>query len=678
VAAVLEVLPSCAALVARSGEVVACNEPWIRFHAERGASDGYTVGGDILAACDAAAGSDGRLGPGLRRVLDGLQGDFECEDEVTGQPGRRHRTIVRRVLTPDFDGALVLRVDVAPHHEPSERQPRAQLDLERLVGERTAELSRANVLLQYEIDERHRASTERNRLLEEVRLERRLLAAVLAQMPLGVMIAEAPSGRVVLHNDQLVRLVGRPLAPTAAALATSGGSAFHPGGVRYGDDEYPLLRALRGESVDGEEIDYQRGDGSRVILRTCAVPVRDEHGDILAAVVTFSDVTEWRTVERELRTSETRYRLASRAVRDAIWDLDVASERIAWSDGITLRFGHPPETVAPTVSWRLEQIRPQDRERVAAGLRAALAGPASHWQDEYPFRCFDGRWADVIDRGFIVRDKAGRALRVVGAIEDVSERRRAEAERAALLARERRARADAEAANRAKDEFLAVVSHELRTPLSPILGFLEILFEDPAATAEQRTALGTIERNARSLSYLIDDLLDVSRITSGKLSLEYAPIDLGEVVRAVFDSARPAAETKGVTLALRVLDDPLVVAGDAGRLTQVVANLVSNAIKFTPLGGAIRVTLARAGSRAVLRVQDTGKGIAPELLPHVFERFRKGDTSDTRVHGGLGLGLAIVRHLVDLHGGSVTAESDGEGHGAVLTVELPLSSRRAT
>ena len=284
----------------------------------------------------------------------------------------------------------------------------------------------------------------------------------------------------------------------------------------------------------------------------------------------------------------------------------------------------------------------------------------------------------MIDRGFIVRDEAGRALRVVGAIEDVSERRRAEAERAALLARERRARADAEAANRAKDEFLAVVSHELRTPLSPILGFLEILLEDPGATLEQRAALGTIERNARSLSYLIDDLLDVWRITSGKLSLEHAPIDLGEVVRAVFESARPAAETKGVTLALQVLDEPLVVAGDAGRLTQVVANLVSNAIKFTPLGGAIRVELTRVRSRAVLRVQDTGKGIAAELLPHVFERFRQGDTSDTRVHGGLGLGLAIVRHLVDLHGGSVTAESGGEGRGPVLTVELPLSSRRAS
>jgi PAS domain S-box-containing protein len=659
-AAVLEALPSCAALLERSGTVVACNGPWRRFHEERAAGDGFALGGNVLAACDGDALADAvGLAAGLRSVLEGLAEDFEREDDVPrGGRTLRQRTIVRRVHDDGFDGAIVLRLDVTAQHELTERQQRTQHELERRVIERTADLNRASVLLPYEIDERQRASTERNRLLEEVRLERRLLAAVLAQMPLGVMIAEAPSGRVVLHNDQLVRLVGKPLAPAGSALATSGGQAFHPDGTRFTEHDYPLRRALRGESVDGDEIEYARADGARVILRASAVPVRDEDGAIIAAVVT-------------------RYRLASRAVRDAIWDLDVESDRIDWSDGITMRFGHPPETVAPTVEWWLDRIEPHERDRVANGLRAALAGGASLWQDEDGFRCFDGRWADVIDRGFIVRDESGRALRVVGAIEDVSERRRAEAERAALLARERRARADAEAANRAKDEFLAVVSHELRTPLSPILGFLEILPEDPAVTTDQRAALTTIERNARSLSDLIDDLLDVSRITSGKMSLEYAPLDVGEVVREVFASARPAAETKGVRLALRATDEELIVAGDAGRLTQVVANLVSNAIKFTPGGGDVALELRRAGSRAVLQVRDSGKGIPPELLPHVFERFRQGDTSDTRVHGGLGLGLAIVRHIVDMHGGAATAASDGENRGASFTVGLPLTSALA-
>ena len=677
-AAVLEALPSSAALLDEGGVVVACNEPWRRFHDEQDAGDGFALGGNVLAACDAADGPDGRFATSLRRVLGGVQHDFEREDDVAhGASTRRYRTIVRRVHDDAFDGAIVLRVDVTAQHELSERQQRAQLDLERRVRERTADLNRANVLLQYEIDERQRASNERHRLLDEVRLERRLLAAVLAQMPLGVMIAEPPSGRVVLHNDELVRLVGKPLAPSGSALASSGGRAFHADGSPCADHEYPLARALRGDAVDSEEIEYERADGSRVILRASAVPVRDEHGAIIAAVVTFDDVTDWRTAERQLRASETRYRLASRAVRAAIWDLDVATERIDWSDGLTLRFGHPPESVEPTVGWWLDHIAPAERERVESGLRAALAGAATRWEDAYPFLCADGRWADVIDRGFIVRDDDGRALRIVGAMEDVSERRRAEAERAALLARERRARADAEAANRAKDEFLAVVSHELRTPLSPILGFLEILLEDAGISPEQRMALRTIERNARSLSYLIDDLLDVSRITSGKLSLEYTPIELGEVVSAVVESARPAAETKGLGIALHGAGEPLVVAGDAGRLGQVAANLLSNAIKFTPAGGTIRVEVARDKSRAVLRVHDSGKGIAPELLPHVFERFRQGDTSDTRVHGGLGLGLAIVRHIVDLHGGVATAHSDGESRGATFVVQLPLASRPA-
>jgi PAS domain S-box-containing protein len=675
---VLEALASCAALIDESGIVVACNASWRRFHAALDAAPTYAVGGDMLAdraPTDIAAAG---LVACLRHVLRDAADDVDRQDDFgRGAAARRYRTVVRRVRDQQLSGALVLRVDVTAQHELNERYERTQLDLERRVSERTADLSRANVLLQYEIGERRRAWSERNRLLEEVRLERRLLAAVLAQMPLGVMIAEAPSGRVVLHNDQLVRLVGTPLQTTGSALAAAGGRAFRPDGTPYRADEYPLERALRGESVDAEEIEHQRGDGARIILQASAVPVRDETGAIIAAVVTFHDVTDWRTTERQLRASETRYRLASRAVRDAIWDLDVARDHISWSDGITLCFGHPPETIEPTISWWIDGIDPDARARVTAGLREALAGTASLWQDEYRFRCFDGRWADVVDRGFIVRDGAGRAVRAVGAMEDVSERRRAESERAALLEREQRARAEAEAANRAKDEFLAVVSHELRTPLSPILGFLEILLEDPAATAEQRAALCTIERNGRSLSYLIDDLLDVSRITSGKLSLEHAPVELGDVVHAVLESARPAAETKGVRLVPQELSTPLLVAGDAARLTQVVANLISNAIKFTPAGGEIVVGLERAGTRALLRVRDSGKGIAAELLPHVFERFRQGDTSDTRVHGGLGLGLAIVRHIVDRHGGVATASSDGESRGATFTVELPLLSRSA-
>jgi len=675
---VLDALPTCAALLDRDGVLVATNEPWRRFVAERGLDgDAFAVGRSYLEVCDGAcadgSGDGTEIGSGLRAVLRGERELFEKEyPHAAVERTRWFRLTARGVEHAGFTGAIVLHVEVTAQHELRERQQSTQLELERRVGERTADLSRANVLLQYEIGGRRRASAERNRLLEEVRLERKLLAAVLTQMPLGVMIAEAPSGRLVLHNEQLVKLVGTPLAATRSALLSAGGRALHPGGRAYLASEYPLARALRGESVHAEEIEYERIDASRVILRASAVPVRDEPGEIIAAVVTLYDVTEWKSAEQQLRESETRYRLASRAIKDAIWDWNVVSDSVDWSDGITARFGHPPDTVAPSIEWWLEQIDPLERERVRSSLFGALAGAGDTWQEEYRFRSPDGRWADVIDRGFIVRDASGRAVRAVGAMEDVSERRRAEAERAALLERERRARADAEAANRAKDEFLAVVSHELRTPLSPILGFVDILREDGLSPADERAALSTIERNARSLSHLIDDLLDVSRITSGKLSLEYLPLHAHEIVAAGVDSVRPAAEAKGVRVAHRLAADQDMVAGDASRLSQVVANLLSNAIKFTPAGGEVQVTVERHANRVVLRVRDTGKGIAPDLLPHVFERFRQGDTSDTRVHGGLGLGLAIVRHIVDLHGGTVLAESAGEGQGATFTVVLPL------
>lgn len=564
-AAVLEAFPASAALLESTrAVVVAANEPWRRFHAEHGFDgDGVAPGSSYLAVCDRLRDADGggaSLSAGLRAVLAGEREAFECEYEIAaGERGRWYLLVVRRVVDADFDGAIVLNVEVTERHEEVERQHRTQLELERRVSERTADLSRANVLLEYEIGERRRAAAERNQLLDEVRLERRLLAAVLDQMPLGVMIAEAPSGRVVLHNEQLVRLVGRPLRSSGSPLLASGGQAFHADGRPYRESDDPLVRALRGESVHVEEMELVRPDGEAVILRASAVPVRDEPGDIIAAVVTYTDVTEWKTAERQLRASETRYRLASRAIKDAIWDWDVLSDRIDWSDGITSRFGHPAESVQPSIEWWLSQIHGDERQRVGDGLRAAIAGDSDIWQDEYRFCCRDGRWADVVDRGFIVRDASGRAIRAVGAMEDISDRRRAEAERAALLERERRARAEAEAANRAKDEFLAVVSHELRTPLAPILGFVEILREDQLPPAEARAALNTIERNARSLSHLIEDLLDVSRITSGKLSLEYAALHLHEIVAAVVDSARPAATAKGVALDLRLDADRDVV-----------------------------------------------------------------------------------------------------------------------
>jgi PAS domain S-box-containing protein len=263
---------------------------------------------------------------------------------------------------------------------------------------------------------------------------------------------------------------------------------------------------------------------------------------------------------------------------------------------------------------------------------------------------------------------------VVGAVlvfHDATERRQMEERRQHLLTREQGAREEAENANRMKDEFLAMLSHELRTPLSAIAGWAHILREGGLQPAEAARAIEVIDRNARVQGQLISDILDVSRIISGKLRLEQKMVTASAVVEAALDTVRPSAEAKQVRLEAVLDPDVGQVWADPDRLQQVVWNLLSNAIKFTPEGGAVSIRLARTGSQVEIVVRDSGEGISPEFVPHVFERFRQADSSTTRPHGGLGLGLAIVRHLMEAHGGTVVAESAGKGHGASFTVRLP-------
>ena len=288
----------------------------------------------------------------------------------------------------------------------------------------------------------------------------------------------------------------------------------------------------------------------------------------------------------------------------------------------------------------------------------------------------DGSAVDLDVSVAPVRGEQGERMGFLAIAREVTERRQAEAERAALLAREQEARAQAEAANRAKDEFLATVSHELRTPLNAILGWARLLRTGRLDPETFERAVASVERNAQAQAQLIDDLLDISRIITGKLRLNVQSVELPGVIEAAVDAIRPAAQAKDIRLQI-LLDSNLgPVLGDPQRLQQVVWNLVSNAVKFTPKGGRVRVTLERIHSHAEIVVCDSGPGIGPEFLPYVFERFRQADPTITRAHGGLGLGLAIVRQLVELHGGQVEAQSDGEGRGATFTVKLPLIATR--
>ena len=283
----------------------------------------------------------------------------------------------------------------------------------------------------------------------------------------------------------------------------------------------------------------------------------------------------------------------------------------------------------------------------------------------------DGRRLNVSLTVSPIVDANGAIIGASKIARDISQQKRAQQEIASLLARERSARHDAEIANRAKDEFLAVLSHELRTPLTAMLGWLTILRADKIDAQTTKRALEIIERNARAQAQLIEDLVDVSRIVGGKVHLEVRPTDLDPVLQAAMEIVRPAASAKHVDLSVKDDGAAGFVLGDPARLQQVIVNLLSNAVKFTGEGGRVTVEMRAAGASVDVVVTDTGIGITPDFLPYVFERFRQAESAATRSHRGLGLGLAIVRHLVELHGGTVRAESEGENRGATFTVSLP-------
>ena len=316
-------------------------------------------------------------------------------------------------------------------------------------------------------------------------------------------------------------------------------------------------------------------------------------------------------------------------------------------------------------------IHEDDREKVRMAIEAAVAGRALY-DVEYRTVSVDGAQRWVRAKGRVYRDDNGEPIRFDGVTLDISRQKQLEQEREELLAAERLARLEAERASRMKDEFLATLSHELRTPLSAILGWTHLLSRPGTASVDVAKAATTIERNARAQARLIEELLDVSRITSGNLHLDIQPVSIAGVFEAVISSLKPAADARSIVLRQFAGEGVGDVLADASRLQQIVWNLVSNAIKFTPPGGQVTLSAQQTESETLLYVSDTGVGIAADFLPHVFERFRQAESNEARSHGGLGLGLAIVRQLVELHGGKAEASSKGLGRGSTFIVRLPL------
>jgi PAS domain S-box-containing protein len=424
-------------------------------------------------------------------------------------------------------------------------------------------------------------------------------------------------------------------------------------------------------------------DGTERPITDSAAPIFDDAGRILGVVLVFRDFTEQRQAEEALAEQREWFETTLESIGDAVIATDVRG-RVVFMNPVAehltgWRMEHARERACTEVFNVINETTRRTVENPVSRVlqEGMIVGLANHTL----LISADGTERPIDDSGAPIRNREGRIVGVVLVFRDVTERRRVEVEREVsaqererLLLAERVARGEAERANRLKDDFVAMISHELRTPLNAILGWTELMLKNRQDAALAARGLEIVARNTRLQAQLISDLLDISRIVSGKLRLEIQTVDLASVVEAAIETVQQAADAKDITIG-RHLDTSIgPIAGDPARLQQVVWNLLSNALKFTPKNGRVDVTLRRAGSVAEILVKDQGVGIRPDFLPHVFDRFQQADASRARRFGGLGLGLSIVKNLVEFHGGCVTAHSDGEDKGAVFTITLPLAA----
>ncbi len=383
-----------------------------------------------------------------------------------------------------------------------------------------------------------------------------------------------------------------------------------------------------------------------------------------------NETTGSKRAQAQLRVSEIRYRRLFETARDGI--LILAADTVTITDVnpyMVELLGYSRAEFLGKELWEIGLLK--DAEASQNAYQELREKGYLRYED-LPLQAKDGKLRQVEFVSNVYTEDDHQVIQCN--IRDITARKQAEEELRRLMSLEQAARAEAEAANRTKDEFLAIASHELRTPLNAILGWATLLCTGKFDEARTVRALETIQRNAKAQARLIEDLLDVSRLNAGILQLETSLLEIPPIIYAVIESQQPEINAKSIQLQTHLDPDLGLVSGDAHRLQQVIENLVANAIKFTPDGGQIEVRLERVNAQAQITVSDTGKGIKADFLPYVFEDFRQADSSTTREHGGLGLGLSIVHQIVALHGGTVQAESSGEGQGATLIVRLPLAA----
>ena len=511
--------------------------------------------------------------------------------------------------------------------------------------------------------------TERRRAEEA----REVLAAIVESSG-DAIISKDLDGTITSWNDSARRIfgydagevIGLPVAVLIPAELAA-------------EEAYILARLRRGERVEPFETVRVAKGGRRVDVSLTISPVRDADGRVVGASKVARDITDRKRAEEALRVAKEQLDLAIRGSNIGIWDLDLPTGGDYRNGPVRFvnkweQLGYDPAEFPTDASASRALGHPDDLVRVDAAVAACLAGETDEINVENRIRHKDGSYVWLLTLGKVLRDASGKPVRLIGTCLSITERKRREAEL-------RQAKEAAEDANRVKDEFLATLSHELRTPLAGIMLWARLLADGLVDDGHKPKALRAILSAAEAQNQLIGDLLDVSGMMAGKLRLDLRQVELAAVVRAAVDAVRPTAAAKGVRLVTReegvFAGAALFVRADSIRLQQVFWNLLTNAVKFTPPDGTVEVRLDSFGALARVTVSDTGRGIAADFLPYVFDRFRQAESGITRNYGGLGLGLAIVRDLVQLHGGSVHAYSAGEGRGATFTVELPLVQRGA-
>ncbi len=629
--AVLDSLPAHIAVLDHDGRIVTVNASWRRFARENDHPDdqGIAAGADYVQVCRRSISAGDLLArdalEGIEAVLSGSRQQFVLEYPCHSPAQQRWflmhvvptpSVIGRAVRAPERCGAVITHLDITQRKQAEEAMRESEATYRSLFGHMLDGFAYCQMLY----DDQGR-----------------------------------PDDFVYLEvNDAFARLTGlEDVTGKRVTQVIPGVKDAHP----------ELLEAYGRVAQTGRserfEIDF------RLLNRWLSVSVYSPARNYFVSV--FDNITDRKHSEETLRDNERRLKRSQKIAHLGSWELDLLTDRLTWSDEVYRIFGLRPQEFGATYETFLERVHPDDRAAVDAAYGSSVREGRSTYEIEHRVLRRPGdeiRW--VSERCFHSRDASGKIIRSTGMVLDITERKRLEESL-------REAKATAEAASSAKDHFLAVLSHELRNPLNPVLAAASMLHKDPRFDADIHEQLEVICRNAELEARLIDDLLDVTRIVRGKLVLERRPIELCTVIRRAAEVCMRDIEARKLEFGIDLGPVPYWVDADAARLQQVFWNLINNAVKFTPPGGCVGIRCGRnADGHVVVEVTDSGKGIEPELLPRLFDAFEQGERHTTRQFGGLGLGLTISKTLVQLHGGTLTAGSEGKGKGATFTVRLPM------